>query len=63
MIHLSIGTGSSLASCVYLRACIDEAMRMSPAAPSELSRTGFAGSLVVDGVFIPERAMMGGWPQ
>ena len=32
---------------------------MKPAAPSELSRTGFSGSLVIDGVFIPEGAMVG----
>ena len=55
--------GSSLASCVYLRACIDEAMRMSPAAPGELSRTVLSGGLVVDGDFLPEGAMVGtaGW--
>ena len=51
--------GSLLASCVYLRACIDEAMRMSPAAPSELSRTVLPGGMVVDGDFIPEGTMVG----
>ena len=51
--------GSSLASCIYLRACIDEAMRLSPAARSELSRTVLSGGLVVDGDYIPEGAMVG----
>lgn len=54
-----IAEGFSLAPCVYLRACIDEAMRMSPAAPSEFSRTVLSSGLVVDGELIPEGTMVG----
>ena len=51
--------GSSLASCIYLRACTNEAMRISPAAPSELSRTVYSGGIVVDGEFIPQGILVG----
>ena len=52
-----------LTSCLYLRACIDEAMRLSPPGPSELSRTILQGGLVVDGDYFPEGVNVGtaGW--
>ncbi|KAL8732942.1 MAG: hypothetical protein Q9181_003764 [Wetmoreana brouardii] len=55
--------GPQLLSCQYLRACIDEAMRMTPAGPSELSRTILPGGLEVDGDFLPEGVNVGtaGW--
>lgn len=40
-----IRTGSKLQSCTYLRACIDEAMRMSPAVPGLLPRLILPGGL------------------
>ncbi|KAL8735400.1 MAG: hypothetical protein Q9166_000945 [cf. Caloplaca sp. 2 TL-2023] len=35
--------GQKLSSCQYLRACLDEALRLTPAGPSELSRTILPG--------------------
>jgi len=40
-----ICTGSKLHACTYLRACIDEAMRMSPAVPGLLPRLVLPGGL------------------
>ncbi|KAF2814017.1 cytochrome P450 [Mytilinidion resinicola] len=45
--------GAKLSSCRYLRACIDEAMRMSPSVGLALSREVPAGGAVVNGEFIP----------
>ncbi|KAH6674728.1 cytochrome P450 monooxygenase-like protein [Halenospora varia] len=49
--------GSKLASCVYLRACIDESMRSGGL--SELPRTVQKGGLELDGHFIPEGTEVG----
>lgn len=48
-----IAGGAKLNSCRYLRACIDEAMRMSPSVGQTLAREVPAGGAVVDGDFIP----------
>lgn len=48
-----IRMGAKLNSCTYLRACIDEAMRMSPSVGSTLYREVPLGGTVVDGEFIP----------
>lgn len=55
--------GHKLSSCEYLRACLDEAMRLTPAGPSELSRTVLPGGMEVDGKFFPEGFSVGtaGW--
>ncbi|KAF2500060.1 cytochrome P450 [Lophium mytilinum] len=45
--------GAKLSSCRYLRACIDEAMRMSPSVGLALSREVPTGGAVVNGEFIP----------
>lgn len=47
------GSLQKLNSCRYLRACIDEAMRMSPSVGQSLSREVPAGGAVVDGDLIP----------
>lgn len=39
---------------VYLKACMDEAMRLTPAAPGALPREAMDGGVVVDGIFLPE---------
>jgi cytochrome P450 len=44
-----IHSGPTLNSCTYLRACIDEALRLSPPVPSHLPREVLPGGLTVDG--------------
>lgn len=53
--------GQELASCSYLKACIDEAMRMSPPVGSSLWREVVApsGSLTIDGHVIPSGVDVG----
>lgn len=55
--------GPKLSSCRYLRACLDESMRLTPAGPSELSRTILAGGLTIDGEHYPAGVVVGtsGW--
>lgn len=55
--------GPTLLACQYLRACIDESLRMCPAGPSELQREVLRGGLEVEGDFIPEGVLIGtsGW--
>lgn len=51
--------GATLASCTYLRACLDEAMRMSPSVGGILPREVLPGGLTVDGEVIPEGTVVG----
>ncbi|KAL4779780.1 cytochrome P450 [Aspergillus varians] len=51
--------GQKLVSCQYLRACVDEAMRIAPAGPGDLPRKVLPGGLVVDGEYIPEGNTVG----
>lgn len=51
--------GSTLASCRWLRACIDEAMRMSPGVPGLLPREVLEGGLVTEKTFFPAGTDMG----
>ncbi|KAL8898803.1 MAG: hypothetical protein Q9192_001903, partial [Flavoplaca navasiana] len=55
--------GPKLSSCQYLRACLDEALRLTPAGPSELSRTILPGGLIIDGEYFPAGCNVGtaGW--
>ncbi len=55
-----ICSGPKLSSCHYLRACIDESMRMNPAVPSELNREVLPGGIEIDGKFVPEGTNVGG---
>jgi len=50
----SIQQGPLLASCHYLRACLDEAMRLVPPTPGPLWREVCAGGATIDGQHIPE---------
>jgi cytochrome P450 len=45
--------GATLASCNYVRACVDEAMRMSPPVGSALWREATAGGATIDSQKIP----------
>lgn len=54
-----IRAGPKLWACRYLRACLDEAMRMSPPAPTDPIREVLPGGLEVDGMFVPEGAQIG----
>lgn len=51
--------GTGLSSCQYLRACIDETLRMCPIATSELQREVLPGGLKVNGEIIPEGVQIG----
>lgn len=45
--------GNKLSSCRYLRACLDEAMRMTPPIGGILPREVLRGGIVIDGEFFP----------
>ncbi|KAJ6023759.1 Cytochrome P450 E-class group I [Penicillium herquei] len=45
--------GADLTGCVYLRACIDESLRMSPPASSSLFREVIQDGVTIDGHVIP----------
>ncbi len=51
--------GPRLSSCKYLRACLDEALRMSPPVPSELNREVLPGGIEIDGKLVPEGINVG----
>lgn len=55
----SIMPGKQLKDCRYLRACIDEAMRLSPSIGSCLFREVEKGGQLVDGHLIPEGCEVG----
>lgn len=52
-------TDAQLSSLHYLRACIDESMRLSPPKAGSLPREVLAGGIVVDGVYVPKGATVG----
>lgn len=54
-----IRQGALLNGCTYLRACIDEAMRLSPSVGGITPREVGAGGITIDGVFIPEGTVVG----
>jgi cytochrome P450 len=53
--------GAALVSCTYLRACMDESLRMSPPVGSSLWREVVAptGSVTIDGQAVPSRTNVG----
>lgn len=51
--------GPSMESCVYLDACIEETLRLSPPVPAQLPREVMKGGIVIDGNFIPEGTVVG----
>jgi cytochrome P450 len=56
--------GPLLASCTYLRAVIEETMRMTPSGPSEPERVVRPGGMTIDGQFYPTGTLIGipQWP-
>lgn len=54
-----VSLGPKLNSCTYLRACIDEAMRITPPVGGSLFRTVCAGGAEVNGDFFPEGTEIG----
>jgi cytochrome P450 len=51
--------GPELLGCTYLRACIDETLRLAPAGPSELPREILSGGMEIDGDFYPQGIIVG----
>lgn len=51
--------GPVLKNCTYLRACIDEAMRLAVAGPSELPREVLAGGINIKGKHYPAGTVVG----
>ncbi|KAJ5161559.1 hypothetical protein N7492_006951 [Penicillium capsulatum] len=54
-----IRLGSTLNDCVFLQACINEAMRLTPSTPNILPRDVLAGGSVIDGEHIPAGMTVG----
>ncbi|KJZ73697.1 hypothetical protein HIM_06815 [Hirsutella minnesotensis 3608] len=54
--------GPKLASCKYLKACIDEGMRLAPSGPCELPREVLPGGIVVMGEYYPAGTVLGSVP-
>jgi cytochrome P450 len=54
-----IRQGSQLTSCTFLRACIDEAMRLSPSVGGLLPREVLTGGMTIDGESVPAGTVVG----
>ncbi|TDZ13988.1 Cytochrome P450 monooxygenase AKT7 [Colletotrichum spinosum] len=54
-----IHQGATLNTCTYLRACIDEAMRLSPSVGGLLPREVLNGGMVIDGEHVPAGTVVG----
>lgn len=54
-----IHTSPQLASCRYLRAFIDETMRMNPPVSGDLTREALAGGITVEGQYLPKGTIVG----
>jgi cytochrome P450 len=54
-----IHQGVLLNACTYLRACVDEAMRLSPSVGGLLPREVLAGGMTIDGEPIPAGTIVG----
>ncbi|KAK3689303.1 cytochrome P450-like protein [Podospora appendiculata] len=55
----AIHQSPALSQCTYLRACIDEAMRLSPSVGGLLPREVLAGGITIDGEAIPPTTVIG----
>ncbi|KAK4164127.1 cytochrome P450 [Cladorrhinum sp. PSN259] len=54
--------GPKLLGCQYLRACVDEGMRMTPTGPCELPRQVLAGGILIQGEYYPPGTILGTSP-
>jgi cytochrome P450 len=54
--------GVKLSGCKYLRACIDEALRLTPPAPGEMPREILPGGAVIEGQHYPAGIDVGSSP-
>lgn len=54
-----IRQGGALSACTYLRACIDEAMRLSPSVGGLLPREVLAGGMTICDEFVPAGTVVG----
>ncbi|KAI0104356.1 benzoate 4-monooxygenase cytochrome P450 [Daldinia grandis] len=54
--------GPKLLGCTYLRACIDEGMRLNPSILSDLPREVLLGGLTIKGEYYPEGTIVGNVP-
>jgi cytochrome P450 len=54
-----VRNGVALNSCRYLRACLDETMRLTPPVPGILPRTVLPGGFEIDGHFLREGTEVG----
>lgn len=54
--------GAKLSGCTYLRACVDEGMRLTPSGPSELPREVLKGGIQIMGKYYPEGTIVGTSP-
>ena len=54
-----IRSGHKIDSCVYLNACIEETLRLSPPVAAPLPREVMKGGIVIDGHCIPEGIVVG----
>ena len=55
----AIRIGPELSSCSYLRACIDEALRLSPPGPGAFPRQILPGGLEIDGEIFEKDTVVG----
>ncbi|KAH8820258.1 cytochrome P450 [Xylogone sp. PMI_703] len=52
-------TNTKLMNLEYLRACIDESLRMAPPAPGHLPREVLEGGIMIDNMYIPTGTVVG----
>jgi cytochrome P450 len=52
-------SSDSVNDLIYLRACIDEALRLCPPVPGHLPREVLSGGLVIDGEYFPKGTVVG----
>ena len=45
---------TKMTKCRYLKACIDESLRMAPPGPGMSPRTVMEGGMMIDGEYFPE---------